>query len=87
MEIHALRIQNNLQEHEICSLKRMCKFYKDNCELFKNEGFDTQFRYNSYGLTQDYPDYTIDTQKTCPNYTTDTHKHTMINDKPSIVRI
>ena len=77
MEIHALRIQNNLQEHEICSLKRMCKFYKDNCELFKNEWFDTQFRYNTYGLTKDL-------QQTIP-YNTKDCGNTANNGKPNVI--
>ena len=64
MELQMFKINNNLLEQENASLKRMCKFYKDNCELFKKEWFDTQFRYNTYGLTKDR-------QKTSPNNTTD----------------
>ena len=77
MEIHALNIQNNLHKQEISSLKRMCKFYKDNCELFKNEWFDTQFRYNTYGFTKDI-------QKTSP-YNTKDCGNTTNNGKPEVI--
>ena len=79
MEIHALKIQLNLQEHEISSLKRMSKFYKDNCELFKKEWFDTQFRYNTYGLTKD-------SQQTSPYITKDC-ENTANHGKPHVLRI
>ena len=79
MEIQALKIQNNLQEHEITSLKRMCKFYKDNCELFKKEWFDTQFRYNTYQLTKNI-------QQTSPDITKD-GKNTANHGKTHVLRI
>ena len=78
MEIQALKIQNNLLEHENASIKRMCKFYKDNCELFKKEWFDTQFRYNTYNLSKDI-------HQTSPRYTTDTPLIPL--NKPTVIRI